>query len=78
MNFLKSTLVGLASLIAGGILLLLIMGASLTARTSPGTTVGIDVVSVARSSPLIWLFAALVFSLGFHWEYRRLRLRQAK
>ena len=76
MNFLKSTLVGLSSLIAGGILLLLIMVASLTARTSPGTMVGIDVVSVARSSPLIWAFAVLVFSLGLHWEYRRLRLRQ--
>ena len=78
MVFVKSILVGLFSLIAGGILLLLIIVFSLTARTSPGTTVGIDIVSVARHSPLIWIFAVLVFSLGFHWEYPRLKSRQAK
>jgi hypothetical protein len=77
-NILKSILVGVFSLIAGGILLLLIIMVSLAAPTSPGTAVGIDIVSVARSSPLIWIFAVMVFSLGFHWEYRRLKLRQAK
>jgi hypothetical protein len=78
MLFVKSILVGLLSLIVGAILLLLIIVVSLTARTSPGTTVGIDIASFARSSPLIWIFSVLVFSLGFHWEYRRLKLRQAK
>ena len=78
MIYLKSTLVALFSLIAGGILLLLVMLASLTPWMRDGATVGIDIVSVARSSPLIWIFAVLVFLLGFHWEFRRLRLRQAK
>jgi len=77
-TYLKSALVALFSLIAGGILLLLIMLASLTPWMRTGATVGLDVVSVARSSPLIWAFVVLVFSLGFHWEFRRLRLRQAK
>jgi uncharacterized protein (DUF58 family) len=78
MVLVKSILAGLFSLIAGAMLLLLIIVASLTARTSPETTVGIDIVSVTRHSPLIWIFAVLVFSLGFHWEYRRLKLRPAK
>jgi len=78
MIYLKSTLVALFSLIAGGILLLLVMLASLTPWMRDGATVGIDVVSVTRHSLLIWIFAVLAFSLGFHWEFRRLRLRQAK
>jgi len=78
MLFAKSILVGLLSFIAGGILLLLIIAISFSTQTSPGVTVGIDIVSVAQHSPLIWIYAVLVFSLGFHWEHRRLKLRQAK
>jgi len=78
MIFVKSILAGLVSLIAVGILLLISMVVTLIPLTSPGTTVGIDIVSMARSSPLIWILAVLAFSLGFHWKYRRLKLRQAK
>jgi hypothetical protein len=78
MLFAKSILVGLLSLIGSGIFLLLIMAISISTQTSPGVGVGIDIVSVARHSPLIWIYAVLVFSLGFHWEHRRLKLRQAK
>jgi hypothetical protein len=78
MILVKSVLAGLFLLIGVGILLLLSTVITLTALTSRGTTVGIDVVSVARSSPLIWILAVLTFALGFHWKCRRLKVRQAK
>ncbi len=78
MVFVKSILAGFFSLIAVGILLLLCVMVTLIPLTSPGTTVGIDIVSFARASPLVWIIAVLAFSLRFHWEYRRLKLRQAK
>lgn len=76
MVFAKSILAGLSSLIAVEILLLLTV--SVATITPPGTQVGIDIVSFARSSPLIWILAVLAFALGFHWENRLLKLRQAK
>jgi len=77
--FVKSILVGLILLIAVEILLLLCTVAPLIALMSRGTISGIGInVSLARSSPLIWILAVFAFSLGFHWEYRRLKLRQAK
>jgi hypothetical protein len=80
MNVFKSLLFGLLSLIAGEILLLVTIATILTLgiQASAGrTAVGIDVVSFAKSSPLVWILAVLAFALGFHWEHRRLKLRQA-
>jgi len=76
MVFVKSILAGLLCLIAVEVLLLVTI--SVATITPPGTTVGIDVVSVARHSFPVWILAVLAFSLGFHWEYRRLNLRRAK
>jgi H+/Cl- antiporter ClcA len=78
MVFVKSILAGLLSLIALGILLFVSVGIILNILAPPGTAVGIDIVSVARHSPPFWILAVLAFSLGFHWEYRQLKLRQAK
>jgi hypothetical protein len=78
MVFVKSVLAGLFSLIAVGILLLFTAGLILNILAPPGTSVGIDIVSVARHSPLVWILAVLAFALGFDWEYRRLKSRQAK
>ena len=78
MIFAKSILAGLLSLIAVGVLLLFSMGVVLSIQAPPGTCVGIDIVVVARHSPLLWILAVLAFSLGFHWESRRLKTRQAK
>jgi hypothetical protein len=79
MNFVKSMLSGLLSLIAVEILLLVTVAITfaLSIRTPKGAAIGIDVVSFAKSSPLIWILAVLAFALGFHWKYRRLKLRQA-
>ena len=65
-------------MIAVGIVLLFSTGLILNILAPPGTSVGIDIVSVARHSPLVWILAVFAFSLGFYWEYRRLKLRQAK
>jgi hypothetical protein len=78
MVFVRSILAGFISSMLVGILLLLGMVVALIPLSAPGTTVGIDIVSVVRHSPLIWILAVLAFSLGFHWEYRRLKSRQAK
>jgi len=80
MILVKSALFGLLSLVAVEILLLVTVGtvATVSIQTSEETAVGIDIVSFARSSPLIWILAALAFAHGFHWKYRRLKLRQAR
>jgi hypothetical protein len=78
MVLVKSILAGLFSLIAVEILLLVGIVVTLMPRAAPGTAVGIDIVSLPRASPLIWILAVLAFALGFHWEYRRLKSRQAK
>ena len=75
MDFVRSILVGLSLLIGAAILLLVII--VVTTFSPPGTAVGFDLVSMARHSPSLWILAVLAFSLGFHWEYRRLKLRQA-
>jgi uncharacterized BrkB/YihY/UPF0761 family membrane protein len=79
MILLKSLLAGLVFLVGAAILLLLgtlIFFATVLAPEE-GEAVGIDPVSVARSSPMIWVLAVLVFVLGFFWEYRRVKARQA-
>lgn len=76
MIFVKSVLTGLFSLIAVGILLLISIWVSLIPQMSPGTAVGIDIVSFVRSFPITWILVVLAFALGFHWKYRRLKLRQ--
>ncbi len=79
MIFLKSLLAGLLFLVAAAIVLLLGAIVFLATVTAPGEgeTMAIDVVSVTRSSPLIWILAVLAFLLGFSWEYRRVKARKA-
>jgi hypothetical protein len=76
MVFAKSVLAGLLCLIAVEVLLLLTLG--VTAMLSPGTQAGTDIVLSLRAFSLFWILAVLAFLLGFHCEYRRLKLRQAK
>ena len=79
MNFVKGILYGLLSFIAVEILLFVAIVITFTVgiQRPTGTVVGIDIVSFTKSSPLTWILAVLAFALGFHWKYRRLRLRQA-
>jgi hypothetical protein len=76
---LKSILAGLVFLVGAAILLLLgaIVFFATVLAPEAGTAVGFDPVSFAKSSPLIWMLAVLVFLLGFSWEYRRAKARQA-
>ena len=80
MNVIKSLLFGLLSLIAVEILLLVtvVITLTLSIQTSKGAQVGIDVVSFAKSSPLVWILPVLALALGFHWENRRIKLQQAR
>jgi hypothetical protein len=75
----KSILVGLCSTFAAAFLLLLGAIVALAIIPHPeGTAFAIDPISVAKSSPLLWILAVLVFSVAFSWEYRRAKRRQSK
>jgi len=79
MILLKSILAGLIAVIVAAIILPVGIGYYLTwklQRDKPGqaVTVGFDPVSAAKS-PVVWLIAVVVFSLGFYWKYRRLKAR---
>jgi len=75
--YVKSVLVGLLALIAIPILLIGILIFGLVTYTlihptrGEGST-GWDLVSLARSNPIVWFVPVLIFLSGFLWEYRRL------
>ena len=75
----KSILVGLCLTLAAAFLLLLGAIVALAIIPHPeGTAFAIDPISVAKSSPLLWVLAVLVFSFGFFSEYRRAKRRQSE
>jgi hypothetical protein len=75
MILVKSILTGLAALVLTAILMLVgwMVRVSMVMRKPRDRTVtiGIDPVSVFKSSPGLWIIAMIVFALGFYWEYRR-------
>jgi len=75
--FVKSILAGLLSLILAAILYLVVLFTRLP-KSEAGTEIGIDPVSMFKSSPLFGITAMIVFVLGFYWEYRRVRSREPK
>jgi ABC-type Na+ efflux pump permease subunit len=79
MVLLKSILAGLVFLAGAAILLLLgtIVYFATVLAPEAGTAIAFDPVSIAKSSPLLWVLAVLVFLLGFSWECRRAKARQA-
>ena len=80
MHLVKSILVGRFFLVATFILLplALLIGYALLTHSQNRTAVAYDPVSIARSYPLLWVLAILVFLLGFVWEHRRLKSRHMR
>ncbi|MGH9433471.1 MAG: hypothetical protein ACRD3T_18220 [Terriglobia bacterium] len=78
MIIIKSILAGLVALVVVALLLIIgvLIAGILTATRGP--TIGIDPVSIMRSFPGYWVMPIIVFSLGFFWEYKRVKFRQAK
>jgi len=77
MNLVKSILAGLVAAALGAVLLT--VGASIFFSVAfYDITVAFDPISVVRNSPVVWALEALFFALGFHWEFRRARVRQSK
>jgi len=74
--FLKSALAGLLSVVLVAILDLVVLIVR-AGKPEPGTEIGFDPVSMFKSSPVYGITALAVFVLGFYWEYRRVRNRQA-
>lgn len=79
MIMLKSTLIALLTLVATGVLMLLafVVRARAGVPLAPGTTIGVDPVSIARSFPAVWLVPVLISICGFAWEYNRLRKKKS-
>jgi hypothetical protein len=75
MLYLKSVLIGVLAALGAALLTLVGFVIVMTHGMphQPGTAVGVDPVSIARSFPQLWLFPAIAFAGGFAWEYRRLR-----
>ena len=63
-------LVGSVILLFLGIIVFVTLFSVFFAR-GKGEAVGFDPVSFVRSFPLFWILPALIFLLGFVWEYRR-------
>ena len=80
MTLMKSLFAGLLAVLIAAIVLPMVIpmvaGLYLSSRLPPNksgeVTVGFDPVAAAKS-PVSWIIAAVVFSLGFYWEYRRLK-----
>lgn len=71
MIYLKSTLVGIATLFLSVILFTVSWGWWVTRKidTTAGT-VGVDVSGLVRW-PVSWIVVVLGFAAGFYWEFRR-------
>ena len=78
MIFVKSILAGLIAVFVVAFLLIICLEVAGAHSVPPGMTVGIDPVSIMRSFPEYWAGPIIVFSLGFFWEYKRVKFCQAK
>jgi hypothetical protein len=79
MLYLKCVIAGIAALVIAAVVLP-VMGIllfSLIVRPPAGEAIAFDVVSIAKSSPTVWLIALIVFAAGFYWEFRRLTKRNS-
>jgi hypothetical protein len=73
MIVIKSIFAGLLLLIVTAFLSLVAAMIALTVfvRREGNEPVGIDPISVVRNTPILWVVAAVIFLLGFFWEFRR-------
>ncbi|MGC9996043.1 MAG: hypothetical protein ABSE79_12025 [Terriglobia bacterium] len=79
MILLKCILAGLLALLIAAIVLPMSVCVYLTWTVHPGhneAAIGFDPISMARSSPSVWIIAVTIFGLGFYLQYRRLKARQ--
>ncbi len=78
-TLLKCMLAGLLALLIAAIVLPMSVGVYLTWTVHPRhneAVVGFDPISMARSSPSVWIIAVVIFGLGFYLQYLRLKARQ--
>lgn len=75
MLYLKCVIAGIVALVIAAVVLpvMAILLYTLIVRPPAGTAViGFDPVSIAKSSPTVWLIALIVFAAGLYWEFHRL------
>jgi len=77
MIYLKCILAGMCFLVGSAIVLPLgsLLFFTIVLPRGKGEVVGVDPVSMVKSSPLLWILAALFFLLGSAWEFRRVTSR---
>lgn len=78
MGLVKCILAGAFSLVGAAFSLTAIFLISASASAPTDEAIAIDVYSVVKSSPRLWVLGALAFMLGFLWERRRLKSRPSK
>jgi len=74
MIYLKSTLAGVAAVVAALIVTALIMIVILVMKSRDlpaGQAIGWDPISFYRGSMIAWMCLIVAFLVGFAWEYRR-------
>jgi hypothetical protein len=71
MIYVKSILAGMAAFILCAILAVVLSSILLNWDAPSGTAIGIDPISILRSSWGYQLLALLVFGVGFYWEFLR-------
>ncbi len=79
MILLKCILAGLLALLTAAIVLPMSVCVYLTWTVHPGhneAVIGFDPISMARSSPSVWIIAVMIFGLGFYLQFQRLKARQ--
>jgi uncharacterized membrane-anchored protein len=81
MVFLKSIMVGIATMVSAAICsgIAMIIVLAFKSRNLPdGQTLQWDPVSLLRSSSTTWLILLISFALGFWWEYRKAKANSAR
>lgn len=74
MVFLKSIMVGVATMVSAAICLgiaAIIVLAFKSSNLPDGQTLQWDPVSLLRTSSTAWMILLISFALGFWWEYRK-------
>ncbi len=79
MRLLRSALVGIGAAFVS--VMLVLVGGMVAVAVIPrpeGVALSIDIISAAKTSPVLWILGLVAFCLGFFSEYRRGHFRKSR
>jgi len=68
--YVKSLAAGIIAVVLATLLSSLLIGLYLAYKSRQSEAIGLDLISFAKT-PLAWLIVAVIFMVGFVWEFRR-------